>query len=65
MALPATPTMAWMRAHVLIGAKGHQEPGEFYLFLLVDLEDAGNADNHGEEGREVGSQDLHEHGYVV
>lgn len=65
MAPPATPTMAWMRAHALIGAKGHQEPGKFYLFLLVDLEDAGDADNQGEERREVGSQDLHEHGYVV
>lgn len=35
------------------------------FFFSVDLEDAGDADDQSEERREVGSQNLHEHGHVV
>lgn len=57
--------MDWMRAQGLIGVKGHPEPGELFLFSLVDLENTGGADDQGEERREVGSQDLHKHGQVI
>lgn len=54
-----------MTAQVLIEFKYQLKPGEFDLFLLVDLEDAGSADDQGKEQWEGGSQYLHEHGHVI
>lgn len=44
---------------------GQRPPRTRRVLLFLDLEDAGDADDQGEERWEVGSQDLHEHGHVV